>query len=191
LPGALTPNEVYLLCTGVGFTPEQAKTMVAIAYDESGFKPKAVSRPNTNGSKDYGLFQINTVHFRETAFVKNGWNATTLLDAHTNALAARTVFNAQGFKAWSTYNHGLSAIALGFGKSSDVAGAAPNLSSGIGISNPIDGITSAIGGFTSTITKIASNIGILIVAIVLIILGVVLLSRNSIGKGVAKAVLPV
>lgn len=35
----------------------------ALAWQESGFNPAAVSAPNTNGTRDYGLLQINAVNF--------------------------------------------------------------------------------------------------------------------------------
>ena len=82
--------------------PESAIPIgVAIAYAESGGDPKAVNHANRNGSSDYGLFQINTVH---KALLKSGnW-----ADPIDNAKMALKVYKDAGnrWTPWSTYNHG-------------------------------------------------------------------------------------
>ena len=82
--------------------PESAIPIgVAIAYAESGGDPKAVNHANRNGSSDYGLFQINTVH---KALLKSGnW-----ADPVDNAKMALKVYKDAGnrWTPWSTYNHG-------------------------------------------------------------------------------------
>jgi hypothetical protein len=69
---------------------------VAIALAESGGRTDAVNDRNTNGSTDYGLWQINSVH---------GYDPKTLLTATGNASAAFAVYKKQGWQAWSVYNH--------------------------------------------------------------------------------------
>ena len=82
--------------------PESAIPIgVAIAFAESGGNPKAVNHANRNGSSDYGLFQINTVH---GSLLKQGdWR-----DPVDNAKMALKVYRDAGNKwtPWSTYNHG-------------------------------------------------------------------------------------
>lgn len=79
-----------------GFPDNQLVTAVAIAYAESGFNADATNH-NTNGSTDYGLWQINSVHnFPELA---NGqWR-----DPNTNARLAYQVWKGSGWNAWSTH----------------------------------------------------------------------------------------
>ena len=82
--------------------PESAIPIgVAIAFAESGGNPKAVNHANRNGSSDYGLFQINTVH---GSLLKQGdWR-----DPVDNAKMALKVYRDAGNKwtPWATYNHG-------------------------------------------------------------------------------------
>lgn len=194
--GKLSANQVYSLATQAGFSADAAKTMVAIAWDESGFKTSAINTHNTNGSKDYGLFQINSVHLKEAAFVKNGWTATALMEGHVNARAAKTIYDSQGFRAWATYNHGLSNTAKDYAKQAQDPATAPDLSKGnpdggISLPNPLGGITGAISGafdqISKSLLKLGLNFGAVAVAIALLVLGVILLMRNQVGAVASKA----
>jgi hypothetical protein len=74
-----------------------ANIMAAIAMAESGGRMDAIDH-DSNGSTDYGLWQINSVH---------GYDPTQLLNnALYNAKAAVAVFKSQGLGAWVTYNTG-------------------------------------------------------------------------------------
>jgi hypothetical protein len=76
--------------------PENPEVMVAVAKAESNLNPYATNR-NTNGSRDIGIFQINSVH---------GGNDLELFDVDKNIEAARNVYDKQGITAWSTVNNG-------------------------------------------------------------------------------------
>lgn len=76
--------------------PENPEVMVAVAKAESNLNPYATNR-NTNGSRDIGLFQINSVH---------GGNDLELFDVDKNIEAARKVYDKQGITAWSAVNNG-------------------------------------------------------------------------------------
>ena len=80
-----------------GFPDGELVTAVAIAYAESSWDPNATHH-NSDGSTDYGLWQINSVHnFPE---LTNGqWK-----DPATNARLAYQVYQGQGWGAWSTHN---------------------------------------------------------------------------------------
>jgi hypothetical protein len=57
---------------------------------------------NSNGTLDWGYFQINTVHLK-----KAGLNLRDLLDCKANIDFAYQLFQEEnGFTAWSTYNDG-------------------------------------------------------------------------------------
>lgn len=75
--------------------PENFETMLAIAKAESRLRPDAVNI-NKNGSKDCGIFQINSVHGYDCEWLKNPSN---------NIKVAREVYEKQGLKAWSTWNY--------------------------------------------------------------------------------------
>jgi hypothetical protein len=97
----LTPQQIAGVVRNAGFPPEQVTTAVAVALAESGGNTEAVNRANRNGSVDYGLFQINTVH---GSLLSSG----DKFDPNANARMALTVFRQAGNKwtPWSVYNSG-------------------------------------------------------------------------------------
>ena len=76
--------------------PENPEVMIAVAKAESNLNPLATNR-NTNGSRDIGLFQINSVH---------GGNDLEMFDVDKNLEAARKIYDKQGITAWSAVNNG-------------------------------------------------------------------------------------
>jgi hypothetical protein len=72
-------------------------TMVCIAKFESSFFTGARNH-NSNGTTDYGLFQINSIWERPCSA-----NSSQLMDPDTNANCAGQVYDAQGFEAWYGY----------------------------------------------------------------------------------------
>lgn len=79
-----------------GFPNSQLVTAVAIAYAESSFNETSTHH-NQDGSTDYGLWQINSVHnFPEVT--SGAWR-----DPRVNAQLAYRVYTAQGWNAWSTH----------------------------------------------------------------------------------------
>lgn len=56
---------------------------------------------NTDGTLDWGYFQINTVHLK-----RPGLNLRDLLDCRANIDFAYQLYLERGFQPWSTYNNG-------------------------------------------------------------------------------------
>jgi len=56
---------------------------------------------NTDGTLDWGYFQINTVHLQ-----RPGLNLRDLLDCKANIDFAYVLYTERGFVPWSTYNSG-------------------------------------------------------------------------------------
>jgi hypothetical protein len=56
---------------------------------------------NSDGTLDWGYFQINTVHLRRA-----GVNLRDLLDCRANIDFAYRLYRERGFAPWSTYNDG-------------------------------------------------------------------------------------
>jgi hypothetical protein len=56
---------------------------------------------NSNGTLDWGYFQINTVHLQ-----RPGLNLRDLLDCKANIDFAYLLYRERGFEPWSTYNSG-------------------------------------------------------------------------------------
>lgn len=81
-----------------GFPTKDLPTAVAIALAESGGK-SVKGGPNGDGTYDYGVWQINTVH--SSLLASGDWS-----DINVNARMAYTLYHARGdnFTDWATYN---------------------------------------------------------------------------------------
>jgi hypothetical protein len=101
MTGAPQPatNTLGQLWIQAGGAPKLANIMAAIALAESGGQVDAKGGPNTDGSYDYGLWQINSSH-------RSYDPAQLLSDPLYNARAAVAVYRSQGLSAWTTYNTG-------------------------------------------------------------------------------------
>lgn len=89
----------------------------AIGWKESALDASAIGPPNRNGTRDYGLMQIN-----ESNFAKLGLDTRTALDAETNVTAAArlireiAVVNGKWLPdLFSVYNAGPSRVASRLG----------------------------------------------------------------------------
>jgi hypothetical protein len=56
---------------------------------------------NSDGTLDWGYFQVNTVHLKRA-----GLNLRDLLDCRANIDFAYQLYRERGFQPWSTYNNG-------------------------------------------------------------------------------------
>lgn len=95
----LTPQQIAGAAKAAGFPADQIATAVAVALAESAGETTATNK-NTNGSVDYGLWQINTVH----GSLLNQGDKFNPVD---NAKMAFTVWNgAKGsWSPWSAYKN--------------------------------------------------------------------------------------
>lgn len=163
-----------------GFTADEAKTVVGIALAESSGNITAINH-NTNGSYDFGLMQINSIH-------KDLYGSGNLFDPQYNLLIAHKIYAQAGnkFTPWVTYNNG--AYKKHMPDSVD-GGLIPNPANGIpdaaanapDITNGIAGALSAVGNaLNKQIGTAVGNAVTVLVAVVLLILGVVILLRSQI-----------
>ncbi len=95
----LTAAEVARVLRDAGFPENVVGPMVCTAKYESSFYERASHR-NGNGSTDYGLFQINSIHIRDAGCPST---ANGLYDAAANAACAYRVWRSQGINAWYGY----------------------------------------------------------------------------------------
>lgn len=94
----LRGRRVALLCHNAGWRDEKLLIAVAIAGAESGWYPEAY-HDNDDGSRDRGLFQINTVH---------DWlSDADAYKAGPNTEAAYRVYkdNGYSFEPWAAYTN--------------------------------------------------------------------------------------
>lgn len=71
----------------------QCRNALVIAQHESNFNPKAISYTN-----DYGVMQVNCDWHKDNV----GGDCTRLFDVETNLRVAKQIYDASGWKAWST-----------------------------------------------------------------------------------------
>lgn len=55
----LARHSTRVICDEESLTLEQKNTLCATVGAESGWKPNAIGKPNTNGSRDWGIVQVN------------------------------------------------------------------------------------------------------------------------------------
>lgn len=79
-----------------------------IMWRESRCQEKVISKKNPNGTRDYGLLQINSSWKTVTKKICGGTNMNVLLDAKCNLKVAQYLFNNGGISHWSASS--------GFGK---------------------------------------------------------------------------
>lgn len=94
----VSDEQRYALAVAAGWSAAQAiiATAISIAEDGSG-NPNALSGANYDGSRDFGLWQINS-----------GWwpqfgGMAALAVPAVNARAAYAIYQRQNWCAWSTY----------------------------------------------------------------------------------------
>jgi hypothetical protein len=99
-PAGAGATVAALAAARAGWTGQDLLIAVAIAGAESTWNPDAMNR-NSNGSTDYGMWQINSVHVQVLA--SGDWR-----DPYDNALMARKVWAEAGssWTPWVTFNTG-------------------------------------------------------------------------------------
>ncbi len=93
----LTPYQAYA-CGKFG---QACRVALAIQRAENARGDCEVYHYNSNGTLDWGYFQINTVHLQ-----RPGLNLRDLLSCKANIDFAYQLYLERGFAPWSTYNNG-------------------------------------------------------------------------------------
>lgn len=92
----LTPLQIAQTLQDAGWDRANIVIMTAITLAESGGDTGVISKPNTNGTVDRGLFQINSAH--------TNISDATALNPLEAAKAVLALYGTQGFNAWTTYS---------------------------------------------------------------------------------------
>jgi lysozyme C len=95
----LSEREAATLIRQAGFPESSVGKMLCTIKYESNFYERA-SNKNRNGSVDYGLFQINSIHFGKAGCPSS---ASALYSAATNTKCALSIYRSQGINAWYGY----------------------------------------------------------------------------------------
>jgi hypothetical protein len=93
----LTAYQQYA-CTKFG---SACRVALAIQRAENPRGACEIYHYNSDGTLDWGYFQINTVHLTRV-----GLNLRDLLDCRTNIDFAYQLYQERGFQPWSTFNNG-------------------------------------------------------------------------------------
>jgi hypothetical protein len=115
----LSARQIAGYAKAAGFSGTNLTIAVAVSLAESGGRTAATNH-NTNGSTDYGLWQINTVH--GSLLASGQWS-----NPADNARMAYAVWKEQGWHGWTTFNTGaymahMGAAMVASGNPADVAG---------------------------------------------------------------------
>ncbi len=97
----LSAKEIATLLRNAGFPSSEIGPMVCTAKWESAWRDRSTNK-NRNGSTDYGLFQINSIHLHDSGCPTT---ASALFDPATNARCAYSIWKRQGRNAWYGYQH--------------------------------------------------------------------------------------
>ena len=95
----LSEREAATLIRNAGFPSNVVGKMLCTIKYESNFYERASNR-NTNGSSDYGLFQVNTIHYGDAGCPSS---SAGLYDAAKNTKCALAIYKSQGINAWYGY----------------------------------------------------------------------------------------
>lgn len=96
--GRLSARQIAQYAAAAGFSGEALVMAVAVALAESGGRPGVINTANRDGSRDRGVWQINTVH---------GGSDAELLNPATNAsYAYRISSGGSDWSPWVVYKTG-------------------------------------------------------------------------------------
>lgn len=118
----MTPEAFALLVAGCGLVLPPGITVDrvrAYAQVESRLNPAAVSPPNRNGSRDYGLMQVNQIHFG-----RFGVDARTVMEPCINLRIGVTILAEADRAAACAYNTGRLRCSNGYPERIQAAAAA-------------------------------------------------------------------
>lgn len=156
----LSAAQIAWYAQQAGFTGSAVTTATAVALAESGGRINARGGPNSNGSYDYGLWQINEKAHPDLITGDAQWWV-----AGYNAQWAFKIYQAAGnsFRPWSTFTSGaylahMGAAALGAAnpQSSGLVEAGPNT---VIEHNPISDLVAPFKAIAGAVFKTAAWVG--------------------------------
>lgn len=147
-------SQLAQLWENAGGDPSVAPQAAALSIAEN---PNQVpsSPQNKDGSYDYGLWQINSVHGFNTAALES--------NPAYNAQAAVAVYKSQGFAAWTTYGGAAYEKALsdnGYAALGNVSGGSSSMTTPVAPPTPLTNVlTGAFGEYGAWVTN--NNVNVL------------------------------
>lgn len=191
--GILTPEQVAAIAYGAGFRGASLRTAVAVSFAENGTHDTNATHVNADGSTDYGLWQINSVH---------GIAPSTLTNPQGNAHAAYDISSSgRNWQPWTTYNSGAYAAhlpaaqaaitqmnasggpqAVARGVHGSAGGSGSSFTSDVGSAlsslNPLNALTGWVGDLKNLITQYVLRAAEMIAGIILMFVGLFLIAKD-------------
>ncbi|XP_059621308.1 lysozyme c-1-like [Phlebotomus argentipes] len=100
-----TKCELLPILLDEGFPLEEISDWLCVIQTESSYNSSAIGGPNTNGSFDYGLFQINENYWCDDGGLSNDCNidCKDLLDDNLSddLQCVKKIYARHGFSAWN------------------------------------------------------------------------------------------
>lgn len=179
----ISPAQAASYASAAGFSAALVPIMVAIAIAESSLDPGA-THTNSNGSTDYGLWQINGAANADVMRL-GSWN-----DPAANARMAKAIYDRQGLTAWSVYKSGaykanLSATAGLVGGPIFVPGLNPSGTAATG--EAIQNVPDMFGLPWFLNQDMISRVLWGFLGVLLIVVGMVIVFRRQVGSGIKLA----
>jgi hypothetical protein len=172
-----------LAVSQANFPEDQLLTCIGICLAESGGVANIMSDPNTDGSIDLGLWQINSKAHADILKGADWW-----VPSVNAGLMMKVSNNGRVWTPWTTYNNGAYKHTSA-GTPPDAASGTPGTFAAGAVPNPVstvqDAITGGLNAITSTFTKIAGNVIATLLALVLLVVGVLLIMEKPL-VGTAK-----
>ncbi|XP_063066625.1 lysozyme C II-like [Engraulis encrasicolus] len=98
-----------LQAAGMQYTGVSIADWVCLAYRESTYRTDVVGPPNSDGSRDYGIFQVNNRYWCSGGGFNGqgcGVSCTDLFNLQTSIACAKIIVRAQGISAWAGWVSG-------------------------------------------------------------------------------------
>jgi hypothetical protein len=111
--------------------------LLAVAQAESNFNPSALNTSNSNGTQDYGLFQLNSGTYGPSIYTMTPQQQA---NAAANQLAQNYSKTGDWSQALSMYNTGSATSATGAAYASNVLGLATNYAAQTGEQIPLSSV---------------------------------------------------
>jgi Lysozyme like domain len=172
-------TQIASAAKAAGFTGADVAIAVAVALAESGGETTATHK-NSNGSTDYGVWQINSIH---ADILRSGsWS-----NINDNARMAKKIHDESGsWKPWSTFNSGSYLKFLGTGKTA--GGSATAVDAGLNI--PGLGALESVGKFALFISDPHNwlRTGLFLAGFILLTVAIFKMTGDNQLSGTTKAV---
>ena len=178
---SLSAAAIDQLMLAAGFPPSELKTGEGIAAAESGGNPLATNS-NSNGTTDYGVWQINSVH--SDLLASGDWK-----NPADNTRMAHSVWAAAGnsWSPWSTFNSGAyqGKTLSGTGTAgADVNGSGTAQGSSSGIGGALSGLTDSIKFITNPHSWL--RIAYFLMGGLVAAVGMIMVMKSTSAKGAVK-----